>query len=196
MDIKLTNYKISQHAEQRYSERLLGKDNKLDINKFISENKEKIKTDLNKMTSYGKCIFIGKQSHKDGKGNVLNVYLKDTYVLLVDLQKELIVTVYKIDLGCGDDFNIQYINRMLEKLSVSRQSLEDAQLEINKESAMYQELINDAHSQIKEYKSMIKNLESLAESYQSIIDNNTVKVTQANREIAEIVNTLCAKREF
>lgn len=193
---ELTNYKISQHCEQRYAERLLGKDNKLDVNKFIVDNKEKIKTDINKMTTYGTLIYTGKQSQKDGRGNVLNVYLKDVWIVLVDMQKELVVTLYKVDLGCGDDFNIQYINRMLEKLSVNRQNLENTQLEINKESAMYQELINDAHSQIREYKSMIKNLEYLAESYQSIIDNNTVKVTQANREIAEIVNTLCAKREF
>ena len=61
---------------------------------------------------------------------------------------------------------------------------------------MYREMINDAESQIKEYRSMIKNLEELCVGYKSIIDNNCVKVSQANREVAEIINTLINKREF
>jgi hypothetical protein len=43
---------------------------------------------------------------------------------------------------------------------------------------------------------MIKNLEILNDAYKSIIDNNTVKVAQANREVAEVINTLVNKREF
>lgn len=196
MEIKLTNYKISQHAEQRYAERLLGKDSTLDANKFIVENKEKIKTDLNKMVSYGECIFEGKQSQKDGKGKVLNVYLKDTYVILVDIKAELVVTVYKIDLGCGDDFNLQYIDKMMEKLNSKKQTLEDAKLHTECDNATYRDLLNETQAQINQYKSMIKNLEEMCSGYQLIMDNNKVSVSQANMEVAEVVNTLIGKREF
>ena len=189
-------YKISTHAKERYVERLMGKSDNNEIQRYIVENNDKITTDLNKMIQYGSLVYTGKQSQKDGKGKVLNVYLKDTWCLLADSQSEVIVTVYKIDLGCGDEFNQQYISKMMEKLNESKKDLEDTQLAVLKESNMYKEMIADAQSQIFEYKSMIKNLESLSESYQTIIDNNLVKISQANREVAEIINTLISKREF
>jgi len=193
---ELTNYKISNHCEQRYAERLLGKDSKVDINKFIVENKEKIKTDINKMITYGNLIFSGKQYQKDGKGSNINVYLKDTWIVLVDPRTENTITLYRIDLGLDDDFNLQYISKMMDKLNVNKEKLEVTKTEVATESSMYREMINDAESQINEYKSMIKNLEELCSAYKAIIDNNTVKVAQANREVAETVNKLIGKREF
>ena len=57
-------------------------------------------------------------------------------------------------------------------------------------------MISDAETQIKEYRTMIKNLEGLCEGYRTIVENNNVKVTQANKDVAEVVNTLIGKREF
>ena len=194
--MELTNYKISQHCKTRYVERIIGSSDVNKVNKFIAENEDKIKTDINKMISYGQLLYIGKQSQKDDKGNVLNVYLKDCWIVLVDIKSGITVTLYKIDLGCGDDFNLQYISKMLEKLDEKRKCLEDAQTEVATVSNVYKEMINDNQAQINEFRSMIKNLESLNEAYQSIIDNNTIKVAQANREVAEVINTLVNKREF
>ena len=193
---ELTDYKITKHCKERYAMRILNKDNANDINRFIAENEDKIKTDINKLISYGECIFVGKQSQTDGKGKVLNVYLKDTWVVLVDIKTENVVTLFKIDLGCGDDFNFQYISKMMEKINHSKDGLMSAKLEVETESATYRELIDDAQAQINEYKSMIKNLEETCKGYQIIIDNNIVKVSQANREVADLVNTLIGKKEF
>ena len=115
-------YKISNHAKQRYSERILNKSDTNEIQRFMVAEEDKIKVDINKMIYYGDLIYTGKQSQKDGKGKAIDVYLKDSWVVLVDGKSELVVTLYKIDLGCGDDFNSQYINRMLEKLSKSKEN--------------------------------------------------------------------------
>ena len=189
-------YKISAHAEQRYAERIMEKDTCHNINKFINENKEKIKTDINKMIEFGECIFVGKQSQKEGKGNVLNVYLQNCWVIMVDNSNETVVTLYKIDLGLGDEFNKTYVSKMMEKLNVAKKALEDVQLEVQIEANTYKDFIYEAEAQISEYKAMIKNLENMCNGYRQIIDNNVVKVSQANREVAEIVNTLVNKREF
>lgn len=200
MDIKTTEnttiYNISRHAKERYSMRILGKEDNNEIQRFIVENEEKIKTDINKMIQYGNCIFTGKQYTKDGKGTLVNVFLKDAWVVLTDPKSENVITLYKIDLGCGDDFNSQYILKMMEKLNKNKELLMTAQLERETESSMYRDMISEAESQINEYKSMIKNLENLCEGYKTIIDNNTVKVSQANREVAEVVNTLIGRKEF
>ena len=191
-----TTYKISAHVEQRYAERLRGKDDKSDINKFILEHKEKINIDLHKMIQYGQCIYKGKESSKDGKGKVLDVYLKDTYVVLLDSSNNTIVTLFKIDLGCGDEFNLQYIDKMMEKIEESKSNLDTIKAEVDEEAKMYKELIDESKAQINEYKAMIKNLESLQSAYQSILENNNVKLTQANRETADLVNKLVNKKTF
>lgn len=189
-------YKISRHAQERYSERIMGKDDTIEINRFITLNEDKIKTDINKMIEYGELIYRGKSAAKNGKNNMLDVYLKDCWVVLVDKSAGVVVTLYKIDLELGDDFNKTYISKMLEKLNVSKAKLEEVKLQVYNETNMYSEMLHDAETQIKEYRSMIKNLEELSIGYKSIIDNNIVKETQANREVADVINTLISKKEF
>lgn len=189
-------YNISAHAKQRYSERIMGKDDTVEINRFITLNEDKIKTDINKMIEYGELIYRGKSAAKNGKNNMLDVYLKDCWVVLVDKSAGVVVTLYKIDLELGDDFNKTYISKMLEKLNVSKAKLEEVKLQVFNETNMYSEMLHDAETQIKEYRSMIKNLEGLCDGYKDIIDNNIVKETQANREVAEVINTLISKKEF
>ena len=192
----VVEYKISQHAKQRYAERIMGKDNEVDVNRFVTLNEDKIKKDINKLIQYGEFIYSGKQSHKDGKGNTIDVYLKDAWVILVDKNTNVVVTLYKIDLGLDDEFNKTYIFKMMEKLNASKEVLKKIQEEVQNDSSTYRQLIEDAEIQIKEYKSMISNLEELCSGYKTIVNNNIVKVSQANRDVADIVNKLVNKKEF
>lgn len=189
------NYTISNHAKQRYAERIMGKED-IDVNRFITLNEDKIKTDINKLIQYGEMIYSGKQSQRDNKGNVIDVYLKDCWVVLVDNRSKNVVTLYKIDLGLDDEFNKAYISKMVEKLNGCKEVLESVQQQVQEESNTYREMIKDAETQIKEYRGMIKNLEELCTGYKTIIDNNCVKVSQVNRDVAEVVNTLIGKKEF
>lgn len=189
-------YTISRHAKERYTQRLLNKEDNNEIQRFIVENEDKIVTDINKMINFGQLIYSGRQTQKDGKGNILDVFLKDCWCTLVDSKSHNVVTLYKIDLGCGDEFNQQYISKMMEKLNANKDELVSTKIEVETESNMYRDMISDAQAQINDYKSMIKNLESLCAAYQDIIDNNVVKISQANKDVAEIINTLISKKEF
>ena len=189
-------YKISNHAKQRYSERILNKSDTNEIQRFMVAEEDKIKVDINKMIYYGELIYTGKQSQKDGKGKTIDVYLKDSWVVLVDGKSELVVTLYKIDLGCGDDFNLQYIAKMMDQLKEKQDNLLSAQLETEEESKMYKEMIYGYEAQINEFKANIKNLENLCADYKDIIDNNKVKISMANRDVADCINKLIGKKEF
>lgn len=195
MTTETITYKISSHAKQRYVERIMSKSDNNEIQRYIAENEEKITEYINKLIQYGDLIYSGK-THKDSKGNVIDVFLKNCWCVLVDSKNQNVITVYKIDLGCGDEFNQQYIDKMMEKLNESKEYLDSTTREVETESIMYKEMIDSTAMQINEYKSMIKNLEQLCNSYQEIINNNTVKISQANRGVAEVVNTLINKREF
>lgn len=188
-------YNISAHAKQRYAERIMGKED-IDVNRFVTLNEDKIKTDINKLIQYGELIYTGKQSQKDGKGNVIDVYLKDCWIVLVDGRVKNVVTLYKIDLGLDEEFNKAYVSKMMEKLNGCKENLESVRQQVQTESNTYREMITNAESQIKEYRGMIKNLEELCAGYKTIVDNNCVKVSQANKDVVEILNTLIGKKEF
>ena len=192
----IVKYNISKHGMERYAERIMGKEDSVDINRFITMNEEKIKTDINKLIHYGELIYSGKQTQKDGKGNVIDVFLKDCWVVLVDNRNHNVVTLYKVDLGLDDEFNKIYISKMMDKLNTHKEILENIKQRVQEESDTYRRMIEDAETQIKEYRTMIKNLEELCVAYKTVIDNNSVKIAKANRDVVDVVNTLIGKREF
>lgn len=192
----IITYNISAHCKTRYAERIMNKEDTTDAARFVTLNEDKIQRDINKLIQFGELIYTGKQSNKDGKGNVVNVYLNGCWIVLVDNKSRNVITLYKIDLGLDDEFNKTYISKMMEKLNTNKEILESVQQQVQTESNMYREMINEAETQIKDYRTMIKNLEELCVGYRTIIDNNSVKVTQANRDVVEVLNTLIGKREF
>lgn len=187
---------ISKHAMQRYAERIMGKEDDVDVNRFVSLNEEKIQTDINKLINYGELIYTGKQTQKDGKSNTIDVYLKDCWIVLVDNRTKNVITLYKIDLRLDEEFNKVYISKMLEKLNTYKEVLENTKQQVQEESNTYREMISDAEIQIKEYRTMIKNLEELCVGYKTIVDNNNVRIAQANKDVADVVNTMIGKKEF
>ena len=189
------NYTISTHAKQRYAERIMGKED-IDVNRFVTLNEDKIKTDINKLIQYGQLIYTGRQSQRDNKGNIVDVYLKDCWVVLADSRAKNVITLYKIDLGLDDEFNKAYVSKMMEKLNANKEVLESVQQQVQEETNTYKEMIKDAETQIKEYRGMIKNLEELSIGYKTIIDNNVVKVAQANKDVVDTLNQLIGKKEF
>lgn len=189
-------YNISKHCKERYAERIMGKDNSTDVTRFIIDNEDKIQSDINKLIQYGELIYTGKQSQKDGKGKVIDVYLKDCWVVLVDNKENNVVTLYKIDLGLDEEFNKSYVSKMMEKLNGCKEVLASVLEQVQNESNTYREMIADAEIQIKEYRTMIRNLEELCAAYKTVIENNGVMVAQANKDVIDVLNTLIGKREF
>lgn len=189
-------YSISKHASERYASRIMGKEDNLDVNRFITLNEEKIQTDINKLINYGELIYQGKQTQKDGKSNMIDVYLNNCWVVLADSRTKNVITLYKIDLGFDEEFNKLYVSKMMGKLNTYKEVLANTKQQIQTESNTYREMIADAETQIKEYRGMIKNLEELCVGYKTIVDNNNVKVTQANKDVADVVNTLIGKKTF
>ena len=189
-------YTVSKHAKERYAERIMGKDSTIEINTFLVQNEDKIINDINKMIHYGQLIYTGKQTQKDGRTYSVEVYLNGLWVIIIDIKTKNVITLYKIDLGVDDEFNQEYVNRMMDKFNAAKENLEVITSKIDKENDSYKTMIEQNIEQINEYKSYIKNLEELNIGYKTIIDNNTVRVRVADREVADILNKLIGKKEF
>ena len=191
----MDKYTISNHAKQRYAERIMKKDETTEINRFINLNEDKIKTDINKMITYGEKIYTGIQVGQRNK-NPVDVYLKDCWVVLTDTRSFNVITLYKIDLGVDEEFNKLYVSKMKEKLDAAKANAAKVAETVEAENYIYKQTIEDAEMDIKNYKSIIKNLEEMCAGYATIVNTNVVKITQANLEVAEILNTLIGKKEF
>ena len=191
-----TTYTISKHAKERYASRILNRETNNEIQTYVATNEEKIHTDILKMITYGQLIYTGKQTTRDNKTNTVQVYLNGCWIVLVDANTNNVITLYKVDLGCGDDFNTDYINRMMKKIDDAKVTMGEVQLDYTLESNQYRDLIAQNTAQINEYRTFIKNLEAANEAYKELIENNTVKIAMVSKNVTELVNQLIGKKEF
>jgi len=185
---------ISKHAEERYAERIMSYDEKIDRSIFITQHKEKIEKDLNKMREFGELIYSGK-SLKESNSNI-DIYLKDTWVLIVDKDKDLLVTVYKIDLQVGEDFTKEYISKVLDKLSEAKKEYQNSVKDMDKQTQTYRELIAANDLEITNYRKMAKTLEEQNEAYKSLISQsiNTKKIL--DEKVRETVKILTGGKNW
>lgn len=189
-------YTVSKHAKERYTERIMEKATNNEIQTFIVQNEDKIIGDINKMIQYGELIYTGKQTQKDNRTYNVEVYLNGLWVVITDVKSKNVITLYKIDLGVDDEFNQEYVNRMMEKFNAAKENLDLVTLEVEKENDSYKTVIEQNTAQINEYKSYIKNLEELNVGYKTIMDNNAVKIKMAGTEVTDVLNKLIGKKEF
>ena len=189
-------YTVSKHAKERYTERIMEKATANEINTFLVQNEDKIIGDINKMIQYGELIYIGKQVQKDGRSYNVEVFLNGLWVVITDVKSKNVITLYKIDLGVDEEFNLEYVNRMMDKFNTAKENLEFVTAEVNHENDSYRTMIEQNANMINEYKGYIKNLEELNVGYKTILANNSVKIKRAETEMTDILNKLIGKKEF
>ena len=189
-------YTVSKHAKERYTERIMEKATNNEIQTFIVQNEDKIIGDINKMIQYGELIYTGKQTQKDNRTYNVEVYLNGLWIVITDVKSKNVITLYKIDLGVDDEFNQEYVKRMMEKFNAAKENLEAVTLEVEKENDSYKTMMEQNMAQINEYKSYIKNLEELNVGYKTIVDNNVVRIKMVSTEVTDVLNKLIGKKEF
>lgn len=186
---------VTQHCKERYVERLKDKDNRCDILQYVAMNDEMITNSIIKMVEYGKLIYSGLA----GKDNSpTRVYLNDVWILLTsdDDENLICITIYRIDLGLGDDFDRQYINGYLEKLNKlnadQNETLEEIEAEIN----TYTNIVNDMKEEVASHKRDIRALEETIAGYEEYIKSCRSRKTLAISDTRDIINRLIGKTKF
>jgi hypothetical protein len=187
-------YKLSQHVKERYSERIMSKEEAFDINIFINNNLQKIKDDIMKMLEHSALIYTGKTSTNNNR--IVEVYLSGTWVLILDPGKKIVVTLYKIDLGLDEDFNKEYVSRFGEKITKKSLEVINRTNDSKETTTEYKAFIEDNNQQIKEYRKYIKNLEDTNIAYEQLIKDMQFRVSIAEKELRDTVLSLIGKKEF
>jgi len=196
MATNLDTLKFSNHALERYCLRIMDKESKLEVNVFIQEHKEKIETDIKKMIQYGELLYSGKPTSDIYDRRHVDIYLNGLWVVIVDIGRNNVVTLYSIDLGCGDELNQLYTCKLLEQLNAAKQHLEETKIAIELQANTYRDAIAQNEALIAQYKSDIKALEKYTESYRGVIEGLQTEVTQADRAVRDAVAKMIGKKIF
>lgn len=184
---------ITQHAKQRYAERIMDRNDKTDVAVFIAAHEAKITEDINKMIEFGTKIYSGKDL-TDKTQEIHDYYLNGTWVVIVNPKKEAVITLYSVDLGVGKDFNETYINLLIQKLHSANEELDAKTVELKNQADEYNQIIENNNGTIQEYRRIIKSLEEQNEGYKTMVNSLHVNFEVAEQEVRNIVKTMINRR--
>lgn len=191
---------ISKHAQERYAERIMGRSEVVEVNRFIAEHSDKIKEDIGKMIEYSTEIYVGprKEDKKEAqyRNNIIRIVVSGSWVIFIDTNRNQVVTLYKVDLGAGEEFNKQYMELMKSQIAILREELEESKKHTDDKNKEYQNMIDELNNSINCKKNQITNMQNLVTSYEDVIKNNKVEIQQAEDNLNSFINKLIGKRQF
>ena len=191
----LENLKFSVHSKERYAERIMDKDSKTDIAVYVTQNEKKIKEDIFKMIQYGTLLYSGKSISEYNKQPV-DIFLNGTWVIIIDIAKSNVITLYSIDLGLGNEFNQEYIKKLMEKLDSAKETYDSVNMSIQTQRQTYSSIVQENLEQINEYKKFINNLEKQNQAYTDVIDSLDANRVIAEKDVRDIIATFIGKKVF
>ena len=189
------DYTLTKHVKERYAERIMNRDEETDVNRFIITHADKIEKDIEKMIEYGEVIYEGK-AVKEYNKNPVKYILNGHWIVVVDTKASTVITIFKIDLGAGEEFNESYIDKMLEKINTARQKADEKVEEIQNLTITYSSLITENEEKIKELQQLIKSLHSQNENLKELIQEQKTNLEIAEQEIREIVKIMTTGSKF
>lgn len=188
-------YTLTNHVRERYAERIMGRDNKMDIQAFISAHEDKIYDDIEKMIEYGEVIYEGQQVRsKDTRP--CKYILRNDWLIVINPQDKKVVTLYKIDLGAGEELNKTYINMMMARLKSAKQASAEKVEVLKQTESGYREAIEENDSLIEDYKKKIKSLENQNDSLNKLLQEEKNNILIAEEEIRDIISIMTTGTKF
>lgn len=184
-------YNITNHAQERYAQRMVGKDNMTDVRTYINAHRNDIQKRINELIHYGTLIYEGRL--RDYPLN--QVYYKDFWVVIVDPRTKNVITLYKIDLG-DDEVNELFVTKMMQKINDKQAVLDKTKETTDNNILEYQKIVDDMNDDIKKWQSMIKSTQQVIQSYEALIKNSNLEVMKIESEINDLVDMLIARKRF
>ena len=167
---------FTTHILERYTERIMDKTG-ADLKVYIAQNEDKIKEKLLMLYNSAELLWSGKiKVH-----NFTHFYVnRDGWVIVVDKEGKKLITVYKVDLELGTDFNKEYVSKMKETVLNFNKQLENKELE-NLEK---KERVQDEIKQLEQDNINLKNQIDLNNSQIDLLKQELI-VNQKEYDVLE-----------
>ena len=161
------NIEFTEHVLERYVERTMNKSGN-EIKQFLAQNEEQVKEQLLKLYQYSEPFWFGKIKDHNSAYFRIN---KNGWLIVVDRNKTKLITLYKIDLGLGEDFNKQYISEIIKFISKKNQ-------EIKNDKTIDDTTITETNNTIEDLKSQNNLLQAQINNH-----NDTIKLLENQKNI-------------
>lgn len=188
---KFKKYNITNHAYERYAERMTGRDNPTDIRTYLNAHKQDVNDRINKLINYGNLIYEGKL--RDYPIN--QIYFNDSWVIVVDPKNNNVITLYKIDFGI-ESVNELFIKEMLDKIQSLNEELQAVKVIVAKSNEEILDTISNNTEEIKYHKSVIKSLEITNESLNNVVKESNVKIKLKEKEMSDLIDLFVSRKKF
>ena len=188
-------YELTDHVKERYAERIQGKQDKADARAFIARHETKIYEDIEKMIEHGTVIYEGSvmRIKETSYGRFI---LCNDWLIVVNPQNKKVVTLYRIDLGAGDEINKMYIQTMVEKLEKARIRVAEKVNVIKQIEESYNRAIQENTELIQDYKKKIKSLEDQNEALSKLLLEERTNISIAEEEMRDIISVFTSGTKF
>jgi Flp pilus assembly CpaE family ATPase len=147
------------------------------------------------MIEYGTVIYEGQQVRSKDK-QPCKYILKDNWLVVVNPKDNLVITLFKIDLGAGDEMNKQYIQTMLNKLNAAKEKVDEKISILKTLTNSYQDAIIQNNELIQDYKNKIKSLEEQNNCLNKLLQEEQDNKYIAEEEIRDIVAIMTTGTKF
>lgn len=184
-------YNITNHAYERYAERMANKEQKTDMRIYIANHKDDINDRIHKLIHFGELIYEGKV----GDHAKSHVYYKDRWIIIVDENKNNVVTLYKVDL-LDDEVSDLFANKVLIQIKQQQTNLYIEKVKVQQRINSFEQKIEENKTEIAYLKKLIKQYEEKNEAYTKMINTENIEVTKLEKNINQLVETLIRGRKL
>ena len=129
--------------------------------------------------------------------NSAEIYInKNGWVFPLDKKNNKLITVYKVDLHLGEEFNQEYTSRMMGAISAIKEEYESMQFDIMLETESIKEEIDEINAKINTYNTILKNLQDEVKNRREHIMLNGKKLTDKENELQIKLEEFICKKIF
>lgn len=190
-------YKISEHAYERFAERIMGYTNQIDVRRYVNQNRDLIAERINKTINYAELFYEGVL--RDYSCN--KVFVKENWVIIVNPNKNLVVTLYKVDFGLevdedGIDFNKLFLEKHKSILAKAKEDLNEYKNNTQRTIDQYENFISENDNEIKILNKRINSLKSQNDGYLTLIKGYKDNINFREKEITNIVDNMVCRKKF
>lgn len=183
---------ISNHCKQRYVQRIKKITDSKEVKRYMATEDEEIVENIRKMLQYGSVIYEGRNFALHDN-NIVKVVLNGTWVVFVGKESNSAITMYKIDLGLGEEFNKSYVQAFLDQLKVINDSYGETEDNIAESTADIDVEIEKCDTKIEEYKNIMRQFEERRTGLEETKKSLNVYLTDIDMRRRELIGKLICK---
>lgn len=190
--------RVTNHAIERYSQRILGRPNST-IRSMSTEEVEEIRRQIEGCISDENKVYDNLPYSNDNGGKTLSdIYVYKNIVPIFDKQTQAVITIYNIDLGFDDKLNQKYAKVFKNKINDIKSSTQKNIDEYTGKIRKCTDLIGDHQNEIKrleeeieKHKSAVKSITKIRNQY---YDERRHQEQLADESVKALVTTMIKRK--